>query len=276
MADNAGMIQATPQEIIISALAGLFAPLIAIFLIIELIAGIHGQQINAETPEQAAKVVENNIRPFAKLEAVDANAPKVEMTGQEVFDAVCTACHTSGALGAPKFQNKADWAPRIAKGYQTLVKHAIEGFNNKMPPRGGNPDLTDLEVERAVAYMADAAGAKFKAPEAPAPAAPATAAPKMAAAAGAPVAPAASATAGADAGKKIYEGTCVACHGSGVMGAPKFGDKAAWAPRIKTGMDTLYNAALHGLRAMPAKGGNASLSDVDVKAAVDYMVSKAK
>jgi cytochrome c5 len=62
----------------------------------------------------------------------------------------------------------------------------------------------------------------------------------------------------------------------GVAGAPKAGDKAAWAPRIATGKDALYKAALHGLNAMPPKGGNMSLSDADVKAAVDYMVSLVK
>ncbi|HXS51605.1 MAG TPA: c-type cytochrome [Usitatibacter sp.] len=84
------------------------------------------------------------------------------------------------------------------------------------------------------------------------------------------------AQAGNAAGKKTFDAVCTACHSAGVLGAPKFGDKAAWAPRIAQGKNTLYNAALHGLRAMPAKGGNASLSDADVKAAVDYMVAAAK
>jgi len=90
--------------------------------------------------------------------------------------------------------------------------------------------------------------------------------------------PAASAPAAgaAGAGKKTFDAVCTACHTAGVAGAPKFGDKTAWAPRIKTGKDALYNAALHGLNAMPAKGGNPSLSDADVKAAVDYMVAAAK
>ena len=63
---------------------------------------------------------------------------------------------------------------------------------------------------------------------------------------------------------------------TGVAGAPKFGDKAAWGPRIKTGMDALYTSALKGKAAMPAKGGNAALPDADVKAAVDYMVAAGK
>jgi cytochrome c5 len=74
----------------------------------------------------------------------------------------------------------------------------------------------------------------------------------------------------------VYEKTCSVCHATGLAGAPKFGDKAAWAPRIATGMNTLHNSALHGKNAMPAKGGNTALQDADVIAAVDYMAGAAK
>ena len=114
-------------------------------------------------------------------------------------------------------------------------------------------------------------------PNAPvAPAAPANVAAVTPVAVPPPAAAAGAAAAGADAGKKTFDAVCTACHTAGVAGAPKFGDKAAWAARIKTGKDALYNAALHGLNAMPAKGGNPALSDADVKAAVDYMVAAAK
>ncbi len=76
--------------------------------------------------------------------------------------------------------------------------------------------------------------------------------------------------------KTIYTSSCAACHGTGAAGAPKLGDKAAWATRIKAGNESLYNSAIKGKNAMPAKGGNASLSDADVKSVVDYMVSQAK
>ena len=76
--------------------------------------------------------------------------------------------------------------------------------------------------------------------------------------------------------KDVYDKVCTACHSAGVAGAPKFGDKAAWAPRIKEGKDHLYASVLKGKGAMPPKGGNPALSDADVKAAVDYMVSAAK
>src|SRR5260221_211269 len=108
-------------------------------------------------------------------------------------------------------------------------------------------------------------------PEAPA------AAPVVAAAPVAQVAAAAApAAAGKADGKKVYDTVCTICHGAGVAGAPKFGDKAAWAPRLKAGMDALYSNAIKGKAAMPAKGGNAALSDAEVKAAVDYMAAAAK
>jgi cytochrome c oxidase subunit 2 len=77
-------------------------------------------------------------------------------------------------------------------------------------------------------------------------------------------------------GKKTFEGVCAVCHAAGVAGAPKVGEKAIWAPRIAQGKEALYEHALKGKGVMPAKGGNAALSDADVKASVDYMVSLSK
>ena len=77
-------------------------------------------------------------------------------------------------------------------------------------------------------------------------------------------------------GKTVYNTVCAGCHGAGVLGAPKFGDKAAWAPRIAQGMPTLVNHAINGIRSMPPRGGAASLSDDEVKAAVQYMVDGSK
>ena len=125
-----------------------------------------------------------------------------------------------------------------------------------------------VEVKDDKDYAAWVKDMKAKMPPPPAPVAVAEAAP---AAAGA--APAAGAKMD---GKTVYDTTCTVCHAAGVAGAPKFGDKAAWAPRIKQGKDALYNTALHGKGAMPAKGGNATLSDEAVKAAVDYMAGAAK
>jgi cytochrome c5 len=76
-------------------------------------------------------------------------------------------------------------------------------------------------------------------------------------------------------GKKTYDTVCMACHAAGVAGAPKFGDKAAWAPRLQTGINSLYNSAIHGKGAMPPRAGT-QLADADIKAAVDYMTAAAK
>ncbi len=105
---------------------------------------------------------------------------------------------------------------------------------------------------------------------------PASAGP-VAVAASTPGAPApAAAPADSGKGKSIYDTTCMVCHAAGVAGAPKAGDKAAWAPRLKEGMPAVYAIAMKGKGAMPPKGGNAALSEADLKAAVDYMVKLVK
>ncbi|BAL95263.1 c-type cytochrome [Rubrivivax gelatinosus] len=134
-----------------------------------------------------------------------------------------------------------------------------------------------------VALAALAACGRQEPPAAPA-AAPQASTPAPAAATTAPATPAATEVAAApaanDTGKATYGKVCVMCHGAGIGGAPKIGDKAAWGPRIAQGQDTLYKHALEGFTGsqgmMPAKGGGANLSDDDVKAAVDHMVAAGK
>jgi cytochrome c5 len=77
-------------------------------------------------------------------------------------------------------------------------------------------------------------------------------------------------------GATVYKAVCVACHGTGVAGAPKTGDKAAWAPRMATGMAALLKSATTGKGAMPPRGGAADLTDAELKAAVEYLTSQAK
>ena len=76
-------------------------------------------------------------------------------------------------------------------------------------------------------------------------------------------------------GEKVYTASCVSCHGAAVLGAPKLGDKPSWIQRIAKGVNTLYVSAIEGIKMMPPRGGNAALKDEEMKAAVDYMVSKA-
>jgi cytochrome c5 len=193
-----------------------------------------------------------------------AAAKGAERTGEEVVAVACGKCHQAGVGGAPKIGDRAAWTPRVAKGLATVTQAALKGHGG-MPARGGMAELSDTEIKRAIEYMFNAGIGKDAAAAAPIAVAPAAAAPAAAAPAS-----------GKPDGKKIYDTTCTVCHGAGGAGAPKFGDKAVWAPRLKTGIDTLYASALKGKSAMPAKGGNMALADADVKAAVDYMVAAAR
>ncbi|EON11837.1 MULTISPECIES: cytochrome c5 family protein [Pandoraea] len=283
----------TPKQLIAAVIAGFLVPIVIIVLLVNYVG--NNALTGAGSSAMTESAVAERIAPVAKVEVKDANAPRVYQTGEQLYKAVCAACHAAGTAGAPKV-GSADWAPRIAQGYDGMLKIALAG-KGAMPARGGTSpdDVTDYEIGRAIVYMANASGGKL-----PEPAEPAQPASGAAAASGAPAvasgADAGSAAAAAaamaslktatpaaasaggnlEAGKKLYDTVCMACHASGVMNAPKFGDKAAWAPRIATGIDTLHNAAIKGLNAMPPKGGAANASDDDVKAAVDYMVSAAK
>ncbi|MBX3679694.1 c-type cytochrome [Cognatazoarcus halotolerans] len=104
------------------------------------------------------------IQPVAKVDLKPVTVAPGSRTGEQVVTSVCGACHASGALNAPKIGDAGAWGPRIAQGFDALVKAAING-KNQMPPKGGAADLTDTEIARAVAFMADKAGAKFPEPQ---------------------------------------------------------------------------------------------------------------
>jgi len=280
----------TPKQLIAVVIAAFLVPIIVIILLVNFVG--HGSRESAGS-SASEEAINDRIRPVASLEIKDPNAPRVFKTGEQLYKEVCAACHATGAAGAPKYGVAGDWAPRIGQGFDGLMKSVLGG-KGAMPARAGttSEDVSDYELGRAVVYMADAGGAKFPEPAAPAagaqaaaPAAAEASAPAAAAAApvAAPAAPAAAApapaaapaAASADTGKKVYEQVCAACHAAGVAGAPKFGDKAAWAPRLKEGMDAVHNYALHGKGVMPPKGGYAG-PDADVLAAADYMANAAK
>jgi cytochrome c5 len=235
-------------------LLAFIVPIVGIVLLVQLVTSGQRADPAALTPESVAA----RIQPVGHVEfggSGAAGAGAGGRSGEEVVKATCATCHQAGVAGAPKMGDKAAWAPRLKQGYPALVQSALKG-KNAMPPKGGNASLSDDEVARAVAFLANQAGAKFKEP-----------APQQSAAAAKPAA--------AD-GKQVFDSTCTACHATGVAGAPKLGDKAAWAPRVQQGMDTLMQSALKGKNAMPPKGGNGSLSDAQVQAAVEYMVNQAK
>ena len=287
----------TPKQLVV-AVAGFFLVIvIGIILLVSFVTNTH--TTGAGTESQSPAAVNARIAPVAAegFTLRDANAPKVLQSAEAVYTAVCAACHTSGQAGAPKLGEASAWGPRITQGYETLLKHAIEGIR-AMPPKGGNPDLDDIEVARAVVYMANKGGATFKEPALPtaksavgadAAGAPSSAenAPAQIVTASTTIAPAAApvvttpipVVASADNGKLLYTQACAMCHGVGLAGAPKFGDKTAWAPRLAQGSAILYQHAIAGFQGkvgmMPPKGGS-SAPDAEVKAAVDYMLSAAK
>ncbi|HEY4136888.1 MAG TPA: c-type cytochrome [Casimicrobiaceae bacterium] len=266
----------SPKQLIIVVVLAFVIPIIVIVLVTQLVTG------SRFGVHESNQDVLSRIRAVGNVVIGEPAPPKGTLAGDAVYGQVCKSCHEAGLAGAPKIGDKAAWGPRIAQGQSTAVQHAVAGFQGKtgvMPPKGGNTDLTDAEVGRAVVFMANQAGANWKEPSAPPAAAAAAAAPSLPAPAAAPASAAKAPAAQAD-GKKIYESTCVACHGAGSAGAPKFGDKGAWSARIAQGNNTLDAHAIQGFQGksgvMPPKGGNTTLSDADVKAAVDYMVSAAK
>src|SRR5438094_6781591 len=138
---------------------------IGIVLLVQLVTSMRGADPNALTPDAVAK----RIQPVGHSELGAAGGAAGGKSGEEVVKTTCAACHQTGVAGAPKMGDKAAWAPRIKEGLNELVKDAIKGIRG-MPPKGGNPSLSDDEVARAVVFMANQAGAKFKEPAAKAPA----------------------------------------------------------------------------------------------------------
>ena len=265
-----------------SALFTLVSGIVIVIAVIFFLIKLAGSGSFGDVNETTEAATQTRIQPVGQLKLGDG-IPVGERQGDQIFNKICIQCHAADSIvpNAPKFENKGDWAPRIAQGFDTLFQHALNGFN-AMPAKGGAADLTDQELKRAITYMANKAGGTFPDPDAAAPAdasAPATEgaapaeAPKADAAKADDKGAAAPAAGGAD-GKKVYEANCQACHGGAVPGVPHVGKKEDWAPRIKQGKDTLHKHALEGFNAMPAKGGNGSLSDDEVKAAVDYMANQ--
>ncbi|MFZ6741899.1 c-type cytochrome [Undibacterium sp. JH2W] len=154
----------TPKQLIIAVLAGFLVPIIAIVLLVQYVS--NDKKVGAGSSALTAEAVAARISPVADqgFNFKDASGPKTLQSGEAVYKTICAACHDSGAAGSPKFGDAAAWGPRIAQGYDKVVANAIGGLR-AMPAKGGNPDLDDIEVARAVVHMANAGGAKFKEPE---------------------------------------------------------------------------------------------------------------
>jgi cytochrome c5 len=269
----------TPKQLIIAVVFAFVAPVIAIVLLVMYVT--EDSRPAAGSDGLGAEAVARRIQPVGSVVVKDLSDPAAMKTGEQVFTAQCGTCHTPGLAGAPKVGDAEAWVARIKTGYDTLLTSALKG-KNAMGAQGGG-DYSDFEIARAVVYMANKAGAKFDEPKMAAPASAAApaeatpaAAPPAAAEAAKPMAVAAvvATTVKADA-PALYGQVCAVCHVAGVGGAPKLGDKAAWAPRLALGVDGLTASVIKGKGAMPPRGGSAG-SDADIQAAVAYMVDTVK
>ncbi len=271
----------SPKQLLLASFFSFVVPIFAIIGLVMYVTSGNKPAPGAANPEKA---IAERIQKVGLVEIRDANRPLA--TGEAVFKGQCAACHATGAAGAPKLADAAAWSARIKTGFDALVQSALKG-KGAMAPQGGG-DFNDTEIARAVAYMANSAGAKFAEPAAPAApaaadtaapaaaptaaAAPATAAPEAAA----PAAPVVATAAATGAGEALYKQACQVCHAAGVAGAPKFGDKAAWSARLPAGLDALHASVVKGKGAMPPRGGAAQASDADLRAAVEFMTAAVK
>ncbi|WP_418317461.1 c-type cytochrome [Piscinibacter sakaiensis] len=275
----------TPKQLIIAVFFSFLIPIIAIILLATYVTA--DKRPAAGSDGMGAEAVAQRIQPVGRVVVKDPTDLASMKTGEQVYAAQCAACHTAGVAGAPKLGDQSAWAARIATGYEALLTAALKG-KGAMAAQGGG-DHSDLEIGRAVVYMANKAGANFADPKPPtattaaAPAAAETTAPATAAAPAAPATPAPTAapaaaetkTAAAAAPPPLYGQVCAACHVAGVAGAPKLGDKAAWAPRLAAGIDGLTASVIKGKGAMPPRGGSTA-TDAEIKSLVEYMVSTVK
>ena len=144
----------TPRQLITVVLLALFVPIILIVLLASFV--VNSKQVGAGSDSMTPEAIEARIRPVAGFELRDASAPQAARSGEEVYKAVCGACHAAGVAGAPKHEDTGAWSARIASGLETLVNSALKG-KGAMPPQGGGA-YSDTEIAKPVVYMANAAG----------------------------------------------------------------------------------------------------------------------
>jgi cytochrome c5 len=186
---------------------------------------------------------------LAATALIPAASAAAQRSGREIVESQCVICHGAGLEGAPRIGDVKAWEPRAARGLSSLTKSALDGVR-RMPPHGGKLSLSDREIEHAITYMVNQSGGNWVEPldRAHPPA--------------------------ARSGESIVRGRCSQCHGTGVGGAPRIGDKSAWVGRARDGFDSLVSSAIRGHGGMPARGGMADLTDAEMRSAVTYMFQR--
>jgi cytochrome c5 len=157
----------TPQQLIVVMVLAFVVPVVLLIMLAKFVISTSPTDAASAPAETVASrikpVVDVNNAATFNLAAGGGGA----RAGEEIVQSVCSACHASGAAGAPKIGDKGAWAPRIGKGLAGLLQTAIKG-KGAMPPRGGASDLTDFELSRAIVYMANQSGGSLKEPAEPA------------------------------------------------------------------------------------------------------------
>ena len=154
----------TPNQLLGTVVLAFAAPVFLIIGLAFFVSVGNKPGLGGANPELA---VAKRLQKVGSVEIKVSDANRVLHSGEEVYKAQCSACHGTGAAGAPKFEDAAAWGPRIKTGLEALVHSALQG-KGAMPPQGGG-ELSDTEIARGVVYMANAAGAKFEEPAAPQP-----------------------------------------------------------------------------------------------------------
>ena len=290
MSDKHSSFIKTPKQLVIVVVLAFAITIALVVLLSQLVTGVR-----PSGGRDAETGVLDRIKPVGEVTIAAATAPQAGMTGEQVYQEVCKTCHEAGLVGAPKLGDKAAWAPRIKRGINALYATAING-KDQMPPKGGNRNLADIDVQRGVVYMANRSGAKFNEPPAAAaptvatastPAAPVAATAPVAAVTATAAPPATSSVArpGAPLDLKAGEALmqkygCAACHGTDkkIVGpaymdvAAKYkgdaGAQAKLAQKIKAG-----GAGVWGPVPMPP---NAQVPDDDIKALVSWILALKK
>ena len=157
--DHTGPIK-TPKQLLLAVLYSFVLP---VFIIIGLVAYVAADNKPQAGSSNAPEAVAARIQKVGAVEIKDAN--RAARSGEDVYKAQCSACHATGAAGAPKFGDAGAWGARIGKGYDALLTSALKG-KGAMGAQGGG-DFEDFEIGRGVAYMVNAAGGKFAEPKDP-------------------------------------------------------------------------------------------------------------
>jgi len=208
---------------------------------------VQGRSSFVDMPKQLIAVLGFSLA--ASVTAQTASAQSGERGGKEVVEAVCSSCHSTGVNSAPKIGDKKAWAKLESRGLTGLTEIALKGIR-KMPAHGGNLALGDTDIERAITYMVNQSGGHW-------------------------IEPTSKATPALErSGMRIVQAQCTKCHQTGVDGAPKIGDQAAWIPHLKQGLETAVFSAINGHGPMPARGGMADLTDSETRAAIVFMVNQ--